>query len=726
LVINKFFKEFKNKLNMTPFVHQNRKYTLILLFFAHFLALSAQSKNQGLLSNLRLIARAVNDTTIVLRWAPLNHTDWRLVSKQGFRLERAVLNDSTNAVIEKYGPLSIEPIKPWSEAECKAKVNPNTQRYAALGAQALYGKTFAAKTESEKGNYLNTIVNAAEEEENRHALALFAADISPDAGDLLGLRYVDKNVEHGFKYIYRLVAVPHPQGLYKLDTAGYVVSMRDMESLPPVRDIQAKGLDAKIQLTWRKNLNTNNLTAFFIERSEDNKNFTALNKEPYIQFQDDKKAADMGIVTFTDTLVVNYKTYYYRVRGIDAFGELSPFSAPIIAKGRDMTPPAAPFLRKIDKRTPTSYTLNWEMPKTTVNDLKGFLVLRCDKIDGKYKTLTDKMLSPTERTFTDNAASETKENYYSIIAIDTAGNVATSQKHMVFSYDAIPPAKPVGLTGSIDTNGIVTVKWRLGGETDLKGYYIFYANRADHEFTAAAPEMIIDTVFTDSIRIKVLTKHIYYKIVAVDNNLNTSPYSVILELTKPDVLPPVQPVIGRFLVSDSTVSFNWARSASTDVAKQNVYRRLSTNGEWQLLTTLNPTAERFVDRDFGRNKTYQYSIEAVDSGGLKSPKSYPLSIQTLSANLSQLVATNLTATLISDKKMATLTWEYPKTDEKIADWLIYRSAEDGTWDMVTTTQTSKFEDRTVLKRKEVKYAVKARFENGSVSNLAVSNNLKIP
>jgi uncharacterized protein len=719
------FQKQKNQINMKSCVRQNRKYTLILLLFASFSTLFAQSKpSEGPLSNLRLIARAVNDSTIVLRWAPLNHTDWRLVSKQGYRLERAVLNDSTNAIVEKYGPLSIEPIKPWSEAECKVKVNPNTQRYAALAAQALYGKTFVTKTE-EQGNYLNTIVNAAEEEENRHALALFAADIAPEAGDLLGLRYVDKNVEHGFKYIYRLVAMPHPQGLYKLDTAGFVVSMRDKENLPPIRDISPKGLDGKIQLSWRKTLTTNNLTAFFIERSEDNKNFTALNKEPYIQFQEDKKAVERGIVTFTDTLVVNYKTYYYRVRGIDAFGELSPFSAPIVAKGRDMTPPAAPFLRKIDKRNPTSYTINWEMPKTTANDLKGFLVLRCDKIDGKYKTLTDKILAPTERSFTDNAASDTKENYYSIVAIDTAGNVATSQKHMVFSYDAIPPAKPVGLTGSIDTNGIVTVKWRLGGESDLKGYYIFFANRDDHEFTAAAPAMIIDTVFTDSIRLKVLTKHIYYKIVAVDNNLNTSPYSVILELTKPDIVPPVQPVIGKFLVTDSTVSFNWARSASADVAKQNVYRRLSQNGEWQLLTTLNSTAERFVDRDFGRDKSYQYSLEAVDSGGLKSPKSYPLSIKTLSANLAKLVAKNLTATFISDKKSATLTWESPKTDEKIADWLIYRSAEDGTWDMLTTTQTSKFEDRSILKRKDVKYAVKARFEDGSVSDLAVSNNLKI-
>lgn len=708
---------------------RNRRYTLLcVLFLANLASMNAQNKTKAApLSNFRLIARAVNDSTIVLRWAALQHTDWRLVSKYGFQLERAVLNDSTNAVIENYTPLSKTPILPWSEADCKAKINPKTQRYPALAAQALYGKTFLAKsTETAQSNYLNTIVNAAEEEENRHALALFAADVSPEAADVLGLRYVDRKVEYGNKYIYRVVAVPHPQGLYRLDTAGYVVSIKDAEPLPPVKDITPKSLDGKIELTWRKNLTVNAFTAFFIERSEDNKTFTPLSKEPYIQFQNDEKAVAAGVMSYTDTLIVNYKNYYYRIRGIDAFGELSPYSTPILARGRDLQPTAAPYLKQVDKRSPTAYALTWEMPATSDSDLKGFFVLRCDKIDGKYKTLNTKLLPASERQFTDNAASSNQANFYVIMAVDTAGNVASSQSRMVFSYDAMPPAKPVGLTGKIDTNGLVTVKWRMGKEADLKGYYVYFANSADHEFTAAAPNIIIDTVFLDSIRLKVLTKHIYYKIVAIDNNLNASAYSDIFELTKPDVVPPVQPVIGRFLVSDSTVLFNWATSASADVAQQNVYRRLAPNGDWQLLTTLKSNVDRYIDRDFGRDKSYQYSVEAVDSAGLKSPKSYPLSIRTLAANLAQLTAKNVVATLISEKKTATLTWETPKTDEKITDWLIYRLADDNTWDLLTTTKTERFEDRNLSKKKEVRYAVKARFESGGVSNLSVSNSLKIP
>ena len=703
-----------------------KKYTLVIMLVIKTLALFAQQKSDlPPLSNLPLVARAVNDSTVVLRWAPINHTDWRLVSRQGFWLERAVLDDSTNAIVENYRPLSKEPIRPWSEADCRAKINPQTDRYAALAAQAMYGKTFATKPVDSSNNYLGNIINAAEEEENRHAMALFAADVSPLAAEVLGLRYVDYPVRFGYKYVYRLVAVPHPTGLYKLDTSGFIITQKDAEPLQPVQDITTKSFDGKIQFTWRKTLGINNYTAFFIERSEDNKNFTSLNKDPLLQFHNTAKEADAGLVTFTDTLIQNYKTYYYRMRGIDAFGEYSPYSKPIAANGRDMTPYPAPYLQKIDKRTPTSYTIVWEIPKSPFTDLKGFYVMRCDKVDGQYTTLTPKMLAPSERKFEDTSASATKTNYYAIIAVDTAGNVSSSQTRMVFSYDETPPAKPNGLTGSIDTNGIVTIKWALGKEPDLKGYHIFFANSKVDEFTSPAAEMIFDTLFMDTILIKTLTKHIYYKIIAVDNNLNTSEYSDILELLKPDVVPPVQPVIGEYLVTDSTVWFNWARSASADVAKQNVYRRLSPNGDWALLTTLKPSEDHYFDRNFGRDKAYQYSIEAVDSADLTSPKSYPLSIKTLSANVAQLVAQNLTAVFVEDKKTATLTWENPKTDEKIADWLVYRTADDGSWDMLTATKTGLFEDRYLLKKKEVKYAVKARFESGAVSNLVVSNVLKI-
>ncbi len=703
-------------------------YTIIICIFLLTTqsVLAQKSSKNTPLSNLQLLARKVNDSTVVLRWAPTNHTDWRLVNRQGYRLERAVLDDSTNAIVEKYTPLSKEPIRAWTEAECRAKINPKTDRFAAITAQAIHGKTFSTRPEGDDGNTIKAITSAAEEEENRHLIALFCADVSPLAAEAAGLRFEDKNVTWGYKYVYRLVAVPHPQGLYKLDTAGFVMSFRDAEPLPQMRDIKAEGFDAKIQLTWLKELEINNLSAFFVERSEDGTNFTPLSNEPFVFFPNEKAAENTNLITYTDTTILNYKTYYYRVRGIDAFGDYSPYSTPITAKGRDLTPVPPPYLKQIDKRTPTAYTVKWDMAKSEMTDLKGFYVMRSDRIDGQYLPLNKGLLPPTERQFTDTTASATLKNFYAIIAVDTAGNVSPSESRLVFSYDETPPAKPRKLTGKIDTNGVVTIRWEVGNELDLKGYYVFFANSRVDEFAAANPNLIVDSLFTDTIRLDNLTRQIYYKITAIDNNLNSSEYSDILELIKPDLVPPVPPVIGAYVVSDSTVTFEWAKSASADVAKQNVFRRLAPNGDWERLASVNPTTERYLDRNFGRDKSYFYSIEAEDSSGLKSPKSYPLSIKTLSANLSNLTAQNVVATLNSDKKAANLTWQTPKTEEKIADWLIFRTTEEGKWDLLTSTAVANFEDRNLSNRKEVKYAVKARFGNGVVSNLVVSNVLKIP
>lgn len=133
-------------------------------------------------------------------------------------------------------------------------------------------------------------------------------------------------------------------------------------------------------------------------------------------------------------------------------------------------------------------------------------------------------------------------NYYIVSAMDTAGNAAPSVPAYVIMTDTIPPDKPKGLFGKIDSSGIVHLTWKLGNEKDLMGYLVYAANDLKHTFVPVTKDFIADSTFTDSITLKTLTREIYYEIVAFDKNRNPSHYSDALELKRPDKIAPVAPV----------------------------------------------------------------------------------------------------------------------------------------------------------------------------------------
>lgn len=90
--------------------------------------------------------------------------------------------------------------------------------------------------------------------------------------------------------------------------------------------------------------------------------------------------------------------------------------------------------------------------------------------------------------------------------------------------DSIPPSAPTGLTARSSTSGEVVLSWKPNLEKDLLGYTLHYSNHPDHEFAAITNKPIHDTTFRDTVMIKTLTEHLYYKIVAIDKNYNYSTF----------------------------------------------------------------------------------------------------------------------------------------------------------------------------------------------------------
>lgn len=690
-----------------------------ILFFFLIISAAALSQNKKtstmmplakdtLSVSIKLQARFQGDS-IVLRWGLNSAFAWRKLNDIGYNIERLEL-DVNNKPETNFKKLNNTPLKPWSEEEWKQK-SASSDNYAMVASKALYSKSFIVsggeKTKAGKStdNSVNTLSQAASGEEQRFMLAMMSGSFSKAAANGLAIRYTDKSIRKNTKYIYRVFAAS-PSPMFRTDTALFIIETKKEFAIAPVQNLSVYEGDKLISLRWH---DIEHFAGYYVERSDNRKTFTRLSNNPYIQFASQKNSKEDEF-TYNDTIPVNYKKYYYRIIGISIFSEISEPSDIITAQGRDRTPPAQPFIYKAEYKGKNTAILDWA-PYTSSPDLKGFFISRGQDIKGPFDVLSDKILPPATRNFTDTKVIEGGLNYYVLTAVDTAGNFVTSLPRYVVTPDNIAPVMPAGLKGNIDMKGVVKLSWHPGKESDIEGYRIYRANAKDHVFNPIS-STIPDTLFQDTITLNTITKNVYYKIVAVDKNKNNSPYSDVLELKRPDIVPPVAPVIDDFKSGDKSMEIHWVCSSSEDVVKQIIYRR-TKDQEWKVIAQLAQKINVYRDTLVERNNWYEYSLEAVDDAGLHSDKSFPLNVKVYDSGIRPPVQ-NFIVVKSPDGKSLQLSWKYPEKGDY--HFVIYRSL-DGK-DLMTyknLTADQRFFTDSNLTKSTYMYSIKVVYKDGGES-----------
>ena len=165
-------------------------------------------------AEIEIISRTSSDS-VVLRWAPNKAGAWIIANQIGYVIDRAVLDPNKAITPEDYVRLNSNTIKPLELEVWKQSTNEDNM-FSAIAAQALYGKLFNP-TPLNSGE-LNVLKNAADELSNRYSFSLFAADNDAFTAQALGLRFVDKNVKLGAKYVYRIY-LAEQTNQYKIDTS---------------------------------------------------------------------------------------------------------------------------------------------------------------------------------------------------------------------------------------------------------------------------------------------------------------------------------------------------------------------------------------------------------------------------------------------------------------------------------------------------------------------------
>ncbi|GAA4275916.1 fibronectin type III domain-containing protein [Aquimarina mytili] len=645
-----------------------------VLFFLLFISTLATAQQEA---SVQVVVRPLQDK-VMLRWAVDQPNAWKKANQYGFLVERITISRNGEAVLPKESQMltatALKP-KPLMEWEPLAKKDQN----AAVIAQSLYGETFAV----DAMNTMESVVAINKELEQRFTFGLVAAEQSYEAALFAGWGLIDTEAKKGEKYLYKVsVAIP-PEESIKINEGSVFTSLDLYEELPKPIGLAGDFGDSNVVLSWNFNLLQSIYTNYIVERSEDKIKYTPLSGSPVFNAQQPKDAPSYSL--FYNDSIPNDKMFYYRVKGKTTFGEMGPPSDILEGKAEK----GLNFLPHISqKQIPDNNTviLDWKFPKEANELITGFELRRSNKNDGPFTTVKDGIL-PTARTITYKGLK--RINYFVIVAKAKNGAESESFPSIVQPIDSIPPKPPVGLSGVIDTTGVVQLSWTPNTEEDMLGYRVYRANNPNAEFTQITRSEVRDNQYTDTIAVKNMNKKIYYKITAEDQRYNASDLSEMLAIDKPDLTPPSPAVISKYEVTKEGVQVVWIPSSSDDVMAHIVYRKDMSvaGGLWEnIIEKTNITDTTYVDKSAEQNKVYSYTVMAKDTSGLESSPATPIEVTIAPKTIE---AEDIKFSGVANRELRYIQLSWKVKNDAIAEYRLYRGDGDKKLQLFKTFEGTK-------------------------------------
>lgn len=676
----------------------------IVLTFCLIGLIHAQKVKQG----IRVLADG-RDDSVVLRWAPTTPYLWQMANKYGYTIERYTIKENGQRVpssAQKVKVLTTTPLKPVSQAAFLA-LEEVDDRTAIVG-EAIYGQEFKLEATAAGGA---GIIQKTQEMQSRFSFALLMCDLSPVAAKAAALSFVDHDVKDSNRYIYRIkLAQQVPNLTY--DPGVVLTDGNERFKVNNINDLTAEFSDQTAMLRWSTFLHSGVYSAYIVEKSEDGIGFKNLSEDPLVNIS--QKEND-EYAYFVDSLKDNANRTYYRIRGISPFGETGPPSNIISGKGKD----EMATLTIVDSAVSLNnekVKLSWHLDNPRNQQVKGFWIMKADKDEGPYKELNKTMLPPDIFTYVDSFPG--RSNYYRVKTMIGTDDISLSYSRLALLVDSIAPAIPTAIAGTIDSVGIVRIKWQDNKEEDFLGYRVFRSNSLREEFTEVTHNILAKPTFKDTVSLNTLTSKVYYKVISIDNNFNASQYSLAFELKRPDTIAPAKPLFGQIRRVDTTIRLSWAPGIGSDLAKHVLYRLDKTANakvklaEWPAADT----QSRFIDQSgLVNGAEYNYLLEAHDStGNISFAISRDISYET---GIRKPID-NVTAKAEREKRLISINWKY--AEKNIKKIVVYRNKQ-GEPPMIYETLAANpgsFEDKNLYVNNTYVYRIQAVFDGGAKSPIS--------
>ncbi len=658
----------------------------IFTFVFALLSVSIKAENKDI-----VIMSSVDNEIVRLRWSPINHELWQVANKYGYTLERYIFDKKKSMTMERsdvYRPLSISE---W-------RIIADTNDRAAIVSEAMFGENFEIANEDTSALRMT---NVAKEQDMRFSFAMLMAAQDFDLACKMGVGSLQK-IEPGKKYMYK-VFINAPDSIVKCDTGSCIVTSNDMSQLPDILSLNAVYVNGRVELRWPRATNEDYYAGYHIERSSDSVNYKRVNKSMFVPFE---SVANEQNYTFSDT--VNNKTdarYYYRIQGVNFFGEYSKYS-PVAAVSTYKPITETPYITELEDAGGGNIRVTWEFPVDEQQQLSGFQILVSDYVADNYMPMLNDLLpSETRQCVVPTVG---PSNYVIVAAYDKSGIEYLSMPKFIQPIDSIPPKAPVGLKGSMNSEGVVSLDWTANTEPDIAGYRVFYTTDKYMDYTNLTNRPITENHFEYKFPLNWLNRNIYVTVLAEDAFYNFSDFSDTIAVKVFDTIPPSPAVFRSYESTDSAICMEWVNSSSSDLMATRLVRTDGANAD--TLLSFKDEHTQFCDSGAKSDKRYEYTIVSIDSAGNKS-----LSNTIAATGKHKPYNVTLKVKFDAGENAMVLSWD--NDDEKQTSAYIYKAANGGKLYLFKTIsgEETTFVDRDVEINRPYSYRVKVKLENGKTA-----------
>ncbi|MDP3930335.1 MAG: hypothetical protein Q8R57_15045 [Bacteroidota bacterium] len=675
-------------------------YILIAILFAVFKMANAQQEE--VITHIVGVGRYTNNA-VELRWIPEHLSVSKHGFKNGYLIERTNNNTKKAQIIAKVFPYT----KASFDSLIAIETDNETNVLLSFVSDIIYGESEKNTDPINLEEGIGDIKNKKGASDMNDLILSLSAIKNSKVAAAMGFLYIDKSAMPNTSYTYTISPIGKI-AIYKVEPAK--ISLISTESkLSYQSKIYPYPGEGKFTFFWEANPQ---VSGFFIERSsEANGPFVPINQTPFYASK-----GCMGV--FSDDDIPNYTNHFYRIFGLNHFGEKVYIGS---AQGMavDKKAPAQPAIQQPKHISQNKVEIKWKMNQIE-SDLKGFIVARSDKDTGTFTILHPSILPPKTNTFIDTGFSKTSNNYYVIYAYDTAGNMSVSYVGYVVIIDSAGPTTPTILASKMDTLGVVKISIEAPKDLDLMGYKIYRANGSDHEFSLVNNVFPTDTTWLstkeillwDTVSLNTSTQAVYYKIKALDMHYNPSNFTPIIEVKRIDTIAPSAPVFTDLLVQENTIVLQFEPSPSEDVAAHIIYRKLYESDPWKPIVILKGTIKQYIDTGLVSNQEYYYTMKAIDKSNLVSePANEVKGIPYNNGLLKKVtkLSANKTDSAIFVK------WEYERKDKELS-YIIYKEDKTGKLFQYAIVPSFEFMDKQKLAKNV--YAIKVVHIDGSKSILS--------
>ncbi|MFD8425954.1 PA14 domain-containing protein [Streptomyces sp. NPDC059668] len=396
------------------------------------------------------------------------------------------------------------------------------------------------------------------------------------------------------------------------------------------------GYSEKVSLSWYGNTEAD-LAGYNVYRSTTGRPvaLTAANR-----LNGDKPLSD---ARYAQPLPQTGDTYYYVVTAVDTHGNESAASDTAEFYTRDKTGPVNTAYNARAVEDERGVTLTWDKSEATSEDFVGYTVLRYDKPHTQSgRTVVEVAKGVQGTSFTEAAPPRGATYYYSVVAVDAAGNGANRSVEMPVAVagNTTPPPPVTGTTATARENG-VSLSWDASDEPGLDHYRIMRGTLVDGEWVY---EPLIDAwtlrpaEFTETHHLDRTVadgEQVRYSVIAVDqygNQLTLGTGASVQDVTELDLRPDVaaDPAVGDNPVGhingDAYGTVRWWLGGDTGangskVTGYTVYRwNRSTHvfDEVAVRTRGDDTSWSYADTTMPKGTTTYYRVTATLADGTET------------------------------------------------------------------------------------------------------------